>query len=318
MTAAILALVLSAHATQVGSRVLPCPLGSGTAVVYEKLAANMSGGYDSDLAVYSSGGQWRTYQIASCDDSLFTLYGSDMREAVPAADRERLAKVLAGAVAELPDRAHPTVWERYGIAAALYEAMGRSDLFLADLWLQASWTVRDGAVGYYEALSGPVQARALLDAGWNELKKPMSTENRGKVLYNLARVAHRGGWGAERDAMLAAFEANGGLDEVGRASLARFRQLAGEVEPRLQDAAIARYSKALRGELTHLEKVRASYALADLLRRRGRPREALPLFFVVANDKDAPDENVRGLALYLANLLADELDPKTIPQVRPH
>jgi tetratricopeptide (TPR) repeat protein len=308
--ALLLSLLPTASATQVGSHLVPCPLGGGTAHVYEKLAADSSGGYDSDLAAYASGGQWRAYAISSCDDNLFTLLGTDMVTPVQAADKDRLTQALADAVAKLPDRAHPEVWDRYRIAAALYTAMKKDDAFLGDLFLHASWTARDAAVGFYAGLQGPMAARDLIDAGRKELQKPLSAADRGKILYNLARVAHRGGWGAERDAFLDQFEKNGGLDDASRTALARFRKIAHEIEPGLQDEAIAHYVTALRTELPHEEKARISYTLADLLRRRGREKEAVTLYFLVANDQKVPDDTMRSMAAWFAKQLTDKLDPR--------
>jgi hypothetical protein len=295
--------VLSAAAIQVGARDVPCPLGGGTVRIYERLSGNASGGHDSDLAGYSSGGQWRSYRVSSCAPSGFSLYGQDMRTAVPldkAAALERELSRVKGTLAA-PDA--PAVWDRYRIAAAMYAVLGRDEVFLGDLLVEASWTARDEAVGYYEGLQGPAAARKLLAAGWEELKKPLADADRKKVLYNLARVAHRGGWGSERDAFLVAFEAVGALTDAERAALARFRRIANEVEPVLQDEAIVHYTAALRGDLPHDEKIRVTYVLADLLRRRGRAREALPLYFLVANDAKAP-EQLRGMALFLAEPLA--------------
>ena len=306
MTAAWLALALAASATQVTARDVPCALGSGTARVYEKVSTNAAGGYDSDGATYSSAGQWRTYRIATCSPSLLTLYGTDMRTPVPAERRAAVTSALQAAVAALPNPAAPEVWERYGVAAAAYKAMGRDDLFLAELWVEASWTARDAAVGYYANLQGPVATRALLDAGARELEKPLAPPDVRKVAYNLARVAHRGGYGAERDRWLARFEAASPLDPQEREALARFRRIAGTVEPTLQDRAIAHYTAALRGSLPHGDKVRATFVLADLLRRRGREREALPLYSLVANDAQAPAD-LRATALALAQPIAAAL-----------
>lgn len=300
---AVLFAVGAALATQVTSREVACGLGSGTARVYEKVTTNATGGYDSDLASYSSAGQWRSYRVASCVPSLYSVYGSDMATPVPAERRAAVTTALQAAVARLPDPAKPEVWERYGLAAAVYGALGKDDVFLGDLWVEASWTARDAAIGYYEGLQGPSAARALLDAGVKELEKPLSAADRKKVLYNLARVAHRGGFNAERDSFLARFEAAGVMDAAEQKAVARFRRVAGTIEPGLQDKAIAKYTSALRGKLDHAEKVRVTYVLADLLRRRGRAQEALPLYFLVANDAQAP-EALRTMALFLAQPIA--------------
>lgn len=294
----LLALLPFAAATQVSVRVVPCPLGEGQAKVYERVAAGPSGGYDSDLATYATGGQWRAWRVSSCDPSLFSLYGTDMGTPVPEKDRERLSAVLRDAVAKLPDARDPAVWDRYAIAAALYAAMGRSHLFLGDLWLEASWTARDEAVGFYPGLEGPAAARALVEGGKKELQKPLSDADRQSVLFNLARVAHRGGFVADRDAFLARLGAEK-LDAAAQKKVATFRRIVTEVEPRLQDAALAELRAALAGELTPAERARVTYLVADLLRRRGRAREAVPLYQQVSKD-EAATETVRAMATFLA------------------
>ncbi len=301
-----------AHAIQVSGRDIACPVGSGTARVYTRVTNNASGGYDSDLASYSAGGQWRAYRIATCKPSQLTLFGADMDAGVPTARQAAVTAATQKAVAALPNPADPTLWERYGLAVAAYEALGKDDVFLGDLWVEASWTARDAAVGYYENLQGPKAARALVDAGRTELAKPLSAADRKKVLYNLARVAHRGGFNDERDAFLKQFEAAGALEPRETKALATFRTIVRDVEPALQDRAIARYTTALRTQLAHDEKVRVTYVLADLLRRRGRAREALPLYFLVANDSQAR-EDLRAMALFLADGLAARLNPGTTP-----
>lgn len=297
-----------AHAIQVSGKDIACPVGGGTARVYTRVTNNAAGGYDSDLASYSAGGQWRAYRVATCKPSQLTLFGTDMEVGVPTARQAAVTAATQKAVAALPNPADPALWERYGLAVAAYEALGKDDVFLGDLWVEASWTARDAAIGYYENLQGPKAARALVDAGRGELAKPLSVADRKKVLYNLARVAHRGGFHDERDGFLTQFEKAGPLETRETKALTTFRTIAREVEPALQDKAIARYTAALRGQLAHDEKVRVTYVLADLLRRRGRARDALPLYFLVANDTQAR-EDLRGMALFLADALATQLDP---------
>lgn len=302
-------LVAGAAAIQVTARDVPCPFGSGTARVYEAVSADTSGGWDSDLAAYSSQGQFRAYAVATCADNLYTVYGRDVGVVIPPEQRSVVEAALRRAVADVRVRAEPETWERYRVAGAIYRALGKDAVFLGDLYTEASWVARDDAVGVYLGLHGPVEARALLDAGWAELRKPLSVVDRKKVLYNLARIAHRGGWGDERDGFLAAFEAAGSLGPEEVTALARFRRVANTVEPALQDEALACYLDALRGTLSADQKVRVSYVTADLLRRRGRLQEALTLYFLVANDTEAPDQ-LRSLSLVLAQPIADRLDPR--------
>lgn len=299
--------VAFAFAVQVVARDVPCPFGTGTLRVFEEVSSNTFGGWDSDLASYSTSGQYREYAVSSCADNLFSVYGRDADLVVPPAQKPAVEAALAAATARVRDRASPETWERYLVAAAVYAALGRDSVFLGDLHTQASWVARDQAVGVYAGLQGPGQARELVDAGWQELRKPLSLGDRKKVLYNLARVAHRGGFGAERDGFLAAFEAAGSLSPEEVTAVARFRRYARTVEPDLQARGVEHYLAALRGQLDHDERVRVAYVTADLLRRLGREEEAVPLYFLVANDGKAPDQ-LRSLSLLLVQPLADRLD----------
>lgn len=301
----LLSLIGVAAATQISVRTTACPLGDGPVRVYDRVSVDTVGGYDSDLARYSGQGQFREYAISTCPDNLFSLYGADMGTIpLDAALRDALAARLAELRPALPADDALQTWDRYQIAAHMYQALGRDPVFLGDLLLQASWTARDRAVGIYEGLEGPQAARALLDAGASELDRELPPHQRKIVLHNLARVAHRGGWGAERDRHLAAFEAVGALTPREREVLDTFRRMATEVEPQLQDQAIAAYRAALeRGGLPAAEAARVHYLVADLLRRRGQGAEARAHFDRAAANREIP-ENLRQMAVFLSSDLA--------------
>ncbi len=314
-------LIQSVLAVQLSTSYADCPFGEpkipGTrniAKVYTKIGDNSTGGFDSDFATYASEGQWRQYQIATCDDNLFTVYGRDIATPIPADKRAAVDAALKAAVAALPDPAKPEVWERYGIAAAIYGAIGKDQRFLGDLWLSASWTARDAAVGYYANLTGPVIARKLIQAGWEELRKDLSAGDRKKVLYNLARVAHRGGFSAERDSFVAGLEAlgleaAGGLKPEERANLDRFKRLTTAVEPGLQRRVISAYAAALKAGALRPEEIdRLVYTTADLQRRLGELDAAEEGYRKILSG-EAADE-LQGMAQFL---LA-EIDRKGKPR----
>lgn len=262
-------LIAAAMAVSLTTQTVACPLGGGQVKVFQKLGEDRTGGYDSDFATYSASGQWRGYAISTCEGNLLSLYGVDMLKPLPPDKGPAVESALRKAVATLSSKEDPPIWERYQLAAAVYAALGRDDRFLGDLLLQASWTVRDEMVGYYAGLNGPAIQRNLLDGGLGELKKDLSVENRKKVLYNLARVAHRGGWGKERDGFLSSFEALG-LNEAETKALAKFRRLSTQVEPPLQQQVIDHYTRALSSNTLPPEEVdRLTYTIADLQRRLG-------------------------------------------------
>ncbi|MCB9742041.1 MAG: hypothetical protein H6741_09450 [Alphaproteobacteria bacterium] len=303
----LLPLLLSAAlATQVVYESRPCPLGDADVRVFSKVSANTHGGWDSDLASYSTKGQWREYALATCPDSLFTLYGSDMELSLSAEQREALAARLEDLKAQYklsPEDIE--TWERYLIAGEMYKVLGKDPRFLSQLYLEASWVARDEAVGVYVGLEGPTAARDLLDAGAKELGKPLSAAERKVVLYNLLRVAHRGGFFEERDAYLAAFEAMP-LDAEEREAAERFRRYALDVEPRLQRLAVKQLRAWLATEPEDpIEVARATYLLADLARRLGETEEAVRGYALVLSMATAPQE-LRELSAFLGSSLEAE------------
>jgi len=295
-----------ALATQVGVGEMPCPLGGTPVKVYTRVSGNTHGGFDSDTAAYSTKGQFRTYKIATCPDSLFSLYGTDMSRPLDEADRAAATAALAKATVGLSSK--PAVWERYGIAAAIYEALGADPFFLGNLWLEAAWTARDEAIGVYVGLQGPKGVVDTLAQGEVELAKDLAPDVRRKVLYNLARVAHRGGYITERDAYLSELEASPGVSQAETDAIERMRR-AGAIEAALQDRAIEVFSEALRQDEVPVQlKARTTYLLADTLRRRQRYREAAPLYALVLAEERAPDQ-MREMALVLSREIIEHIHP---------
>ncbi len=306
---ALLALLLQAGpalATQVGWHHSPCPLDGTTSKVYELHSQNSHGGFDSDLCAYSSKGQWRSYAIATCPEDLLTLYAEDFERVYDEQILLALKEEAALVAAEYPEPDTLEVWDRYIIAARFYQRMGKDPGFVGELYHRASWVARDGVVGVFLGLEGPLAAKQLLAQGEAELAKELAPDDRRKLLHNLARVAHRYGDAALRERYLQQLEAQPGLTEAEREVIARMRQLAQEVEPRLQDLAIEAYLERLRQpDLAREELIRLTYLVADLLRRRDRLREAVPLYSLVATAEDAPQQ-LRELALFLASEIVDE------------
>ncbi len=304
----VLALLMAtpAVATQVSWDLVPCPLDGTPSMVYTLHSQNVHGGFDSDLCSYSTQGQWRAFAIATCQEDLFTAYCEDFAQ-VPEEQMLLLLKAESERVkADHPDPDALEIWDRYAIAGRFYRVMGKDHAFLGELYHRASWVVRDQVVDVYVGLEGPLVARELLDAGAVELQKDLTAGDRIKVLHNLARVAHRAGENGLRDLYLDQLLAMPELDEAVRATLARTSELAREVEPRFQDLALEEYLAALRQpDLARAELIRLTYLTADLLRRRGRLREAVPMYSLVATAEDAPQQ-LRELALFLASRIVDE------------
>jgi tetratricopeptide (TPR) repeat protein len=169
----------------------------------------------------------------------------------------------------------------------MYRVLGEPPEIVGDVYLEASWTARDDAVGVYVGLQGPKQADDELKKG-QAMLATVDAADRKKLLFNLARIAERAGRSATRDRYLDLF-AKETLDAADRAALEKFRTATREQEPRLQDLAIAEYRKALAaGHLHGASEARVQYLLADLLRRRGAFAEAKTLYEKVAARADTP------------------------------
>jgi hypothetical protein len=281
-------LLATALATQVSWHTAECPLDAGPVRVFEKLSANSHGGWDSDGAFYSTEGQWREYALATCPDNLYTVYNTDILSGLtPEQETEVRKKLKQVQRATDPDALE--IWDRYLIAAQVYAARGAGPDQLFQLYLEASWTARDAAVGVYLGLEGPEAARTLLNEGRAELEKDLDPGTRKVLLHNLARVAHRGGWPVERDHYLEQFEAVGALTDTETEVLATFRH-ANVVEARLQRLAIEQADAALLLEsLSPKDKARIRYLRADLLRRLGEIEEARTELDAVQKDPALED-----------------------------
>jgi hypothetical protein len=287
-----------ADATKISVSQAPCPIGEGEVKIYDKIAANTAGGFDSDLASYSSQGQFRTYAISTCGENYLSLYGPDMRAPWSSADLETMQHSIDRAATDLPSGWGESPIDRYLMAAEIYRDLGKDDFFLADLYLQASWVARDLSVGVVRGLEGPGMARTMLTEGAQALEAETVPSRRKILLHNLTRIAHRGGYSEERDAYLLDFSA---LTLTGpeREKL-RLMEEGISREAALQDLAIASLQEGLRSKGLDMEtKIRSTYLLADQLRRKQRYREAFALFGLVIAEVSAP-EDLRAMALFLS------------------
>ena len=110
-----------------------CPLGKDHARVFSLISQNQIGGYDSDLAAYAKGEQFRTFAISTCYENFFSLYGKDFQMTLNEEQQQTVLAVLEEAKKRLLDPKNPLLWERYEIAADIYRALGYADSFLHTL-----------------------------------------------------------------------------------------------------------------------------------------------------------------------------------------
>ena len=286
---ALLAIPEMASATRVSVREVPCPIGDGLVKVYEKITANTHGGFDSDLASYSSQGQFREFAISTCIDNHLSLYGSDMTHTWTEAERTSLEQHLEELTIDLNENWGLHAVERYHLAGQIYTALERDPLFLAELYLQASWVSRDAVVGVLTGLEGPSDARRFLNEGQAALETEITDAQRTILLHNLARVAHRGGYVEERDIYLTAFASLPLTDT--ETEILQTMRWGIEREAEFQDLAIAAFMEGLEAEGLNTEtELRSTYILADLLRRRQRSTESIILFENVYSHESSPTD----------------------------
>ncbi|MBK9365834.1 MAG: hypothetical protein IPN01_05870 [Deltaproteobacteria bacterium] len=286
-----------AFAARVGLTTASCPLDGAQVSVYERLSTNTHGGWDSDLAAYDSESQWRSFALSACPKDGLILPGSNFGRPVSAAQRAALEAALkAQRAAKAPST---TAWERYARAAELRRAMGDDGLEVAQLYLEGSWTARDEAVGVYLGLEGPIEAEQILAYGDAELLKPEGQKLARTLLYNLARVAHRGGFLKARDGYLSRYEALPELTSAEREKSKRLKTLATGPEAAMQRLALVELARFLKASGAPAERVaRARYLQADLHRRLGDEDAAIQGYAQVALDEEAP-EQLRELAAFL-------------------
>jgi len=292
-------LISTAMATGISSDEVPCPLGEGMVKRFHKVSANTMGGYDSDLVTYSTRGQFRTHAVSTCPDNFFSAMGNKLDLVIRPTDHVAIHSAIAEARKEWGTQDDPTVWERYDTAARIAVALNHDPLDIAELYLNAAWTARDAAVGVYVGgLDGPQAAREILTIGTAELKKDLTTEAIKMVHYNLARVAHRGGFVQEREFHLDAFLALQSLSSEERAAAVRLQRLSRTIETRYQERAVSMLTSALQLPGEPMRQVRAQYQLADTLRRLGRSEEARRAFEATQKDSGSP-EQLRELSGFL-------------------
>ncbi len=291
-------LALSASATQVEQDMVQCPIGDEPVRIHRLISRNTAG-WDSDGARYASDGQWRSYDIATCPNNLLSLYSADMGKELPAEDTTRLAPFLAGLQTEGIDADKLALWQRYELAARAYDALGRDDKTVAYAYLRASWSVRDAiVVGGMEGLRGPAHARLMLEQARPVLTQNLPASQRKILLFNLAKIAHRAGLDGDRAEFVAEIGKLKPHTQAEQDAIVALTTLAA-VEATYQDKAIARLADPAKTDLG------AAYLLADLLRRRKHPEQALVLFDRVAKDPES-DDALRQMSTYLAAELRGE------------
>ena len=281
-------------------RTIPCPIGADQVRVYDVASDNQLGGFDSDLATYSSGEQARQYTLSSCANNYFSLYGEDMSRIIPDDLAAKLLRQTEDLRQSFADPQNPKIWERYWLAAENYRLLNESPLFVANVYMTAMWSARDTIVGYHSGLNGPLLIDQLLEQAPIELSKPLTPDQRKVLLFNLARIAHRGGYSELRDNYIESFSALPNLTPSEKESAEHFRFITKEVEPLFQIKLQSLLTPAILTELNSEERAYAHYILGDIARRQGSVEQALDHYQAVISEEKA-EEKISTLAKYFIN-----------------
>ena len=254
------------------------------------IGSNALGGYDSDGCTYARGAQPRAQGVATSPTSLYSARTERFDRELTEAQKESLLLLLSGVGADVEDAHALTPAARYELAAAVAEHLGDPPFEIAELYLIGAWTVRDTIVGFLPGVRGAGDA-------WNKLEEVMALAAvvsepgpRTRALFDMARLAHRGGFGHERDDFLAKLDTFEDAGLGGQAKRAEFRRRV-ERENELLRSARRWYRTGIEARDGDAgERAVARLMIADLSRRLGEPDEARTQAEGVRLDRDAAPE----------------------------
>lgn len=295
MLSTLFILCSSSWATGLHSEEVSCPIGTDVAKQFFVLSSNEYGGFDSDGATYSSGMQFRNYEIATCSQNLYTALGTDMKKTWSSEEAKEILAVIEKSRLSFQNQKLPETWERYELAIEIYRWEGRSSPFLIELYQKATWSIRDEAVGIHEGLAGPTVADQVLELGSKELEKELSSEQRKMVLFNLARVAHRNARFEQRTQFISEFMALPDLTSAELNTGARFKELTEVIEPKYLEKTKIEIEKHLQENPTDGQML---YILGDIYRRLG-DMDSCTKYFNAANLTNDLQDEQRQIMQYL-------------------
>jgi len=178
------------------------PLDGHVFEVVVPVSKNGLGGFDSDGCSYAKGQQARTFEIVTSPTTLYSAPMESFQEAIPDEQKAALVEMLLGLGRDVDDVRKLSPSDKYELAAAVARQLGKGNYAAGELYLTAAWTVRDTIVGFLPGVQGASDA-------WSKFVEtlPMVREvdnDRGATIafFDMARLAHRGGFSHERDDML--------------------------------------------------------------------------------------------------------------------
>ncbi len=236
-------------------------------------SSNGLGGYDADGCTYARGLQARGFAIGTSPTTGFTAPLGGFLRSIPKAKKGEVLLLLAAQGTPETLAARP-VSERYALAAELAEFLGDSSYVVGELYLQGAWTVRDSIVGFLPGVQGASDAWSKLSEVVSQARQLSDTRARTVALFDLARLAHRGGFVVERDDFLALLDT---FEDAGLGAMEKreeFKRRVG-VEGRLLEEARRSFLAGLdAGDGVLEEQAHYRYLVAEIGRRRGELAEA--------------------------------------------
>ena len=113
----------------------------------------------------------------------FSMYGVDMPK-LTEQQKELLSEWYSSYRKKLPIADDIETWQRYEIAGEVYRKLDYDVAFLAELYMEGSWSIRDDMVGVHR-LQGPTDMIDVMKQGETELKKKLTLEQQKMILYNI-------------------------------------------------------------------------------------------------------------------------------------
>lgn len=271
------------------------PLDGHSFEVFVPASSNGLGGFDSDGCSYAKGMQPRQFEVVTSPTTLFSAPLEAFTEPIPDEKKAALTEMLLGLGRDVADVRGLKPSERYELAAAVARQLGKDDFIVGELYLQAAWTVRDTIVGFLPSVVGASDAWSKFIETLPEVRALDNDRGATIAFFDMARLAHRGGFVHERDDMLALSTR---IPDVGLNAddkRAEFARRVGQ-ERRLLEKARESFRGGLEAQLGERE-VRAGYRflVGDLSRRLGDFDEARTVLEAVELDK-ASGEQTRSLA----------------------
>lgn len=280
------------------------------------LGTNGLGGFDSDGCTYARGEQPRAYAIATSPTSLYSAPVEQFARELTQEQKDALLPVLSGLGADVDDARRLGTVPRYELAVATARVLGAPPYELGELYLTAAWTVRDTIVGFLPGLKGAGHTWQQIVELTPEAARVEDKPTRVMALFDLARVAHRGGLPVERGDFLTLLARMEAPPPQTRERHAAFLARVAE-EDRLLLLARQQFEQGLtRGDGTPQERAWFRYLVGDLSRRLGDWSTATTQLEAVSLDRAAAPE-VKKAVDDILRVLRLQARAATVPPVAP-